>query len=318
MNIVFAEPIGLTAIQVESFTNEMIALGHTVRLYDHIPSDQKELLHRTVDADVLVVSNYSVSREVVEKAIILKIIVVAFTGVDHIPMDLCRSRGISVCNAAGYSTQAVAELTIALAINLYRMIVFLDNSTRIGQTRKGFLGGEMSGKTFGIIGFGAIGGRTAKLAQAFGCRVIAWSQSKKTSDGVEFVQLDQLLQRADIVTLHLPLTESTRGLINDSKLRLMKPNAILINTARGPIVDYTALAVALKNGVIAGAAVDVYEHEPPVEISHPLLFAPNTILLPHIGFATQEAINNRSEIVFNNIRSWLAGIPDNQIKENKR
>jgi len=313
MKIVFAEPIGLTTSQQKSFTDEMKGLGHEVRFYDGLPSGQEELLNRTADADILVVSNYPVSEEVIEKSVNLKIIAVAFTGVDHIAMDLCRSKGILVCNAAGYSTQAVAELAIALAIDLFRKVVPLDVSTRRQGTRNGFFGRELNGKTFGIIGFGAIGERVAKLAQAFGCRVIAWSRTVKTVDGIEFVSLEQLLRDADIVSIHVPLTDKTRGLIDESRLRLMKPSSVLINTARGPIVDSNAIAGALVSGVIAGAAFDVYEHEPPIEKNNALFLAPNTILLPHIGFATQEAIGYRSEIVINNIKSWLKGCPENQV-----
>lgn len=313
MNIVFAEPIGLTLLQRDSFADEMKGLGHTVTYYDGLPADQSDLLKRTASADVLVVSNYKVTDEVIEKSINLKMIAVAFTGVDHLPMDLCRSKGVVVCNAAGYSTQGVAEFTIALAINLLRRVVSLDSTTRAGGIRSGFLGGELNGKTFGIIGFGAIGERVAKLAQAFGCKVIAWSRSEKVVDGVEFVPLEQLLQRSDIVSLHLPLNESTRGIINAKSLGQMKSSTILINTARGSIVDYEALTSALRENRIAGAAVDVYEHEPPIEESHTLFSAPNTILLPHIGFATKEAIEERSRIVLQNIRNWMNGSPTNSL-----
>lgn len=313
MNIIFAEPIGLTESSKENFDKEMMELGHSVKFYSNVPSDQDELLNRTKDADILVVSNYAVTKQVVERMAKLKIIAVAFTGVDHVPLEYCRSKGIAVCNAAGYSTDAVAELTVAMAINLLRRIVPFDKVTREGGTRNGFLGGELKGKTFGIIGFGAIGERVAKLAQAFGCKVITWSRSEKVVEGVEFVPLNQLLQNADIVSLHLPLNENTRGLINGKSLGLMKSKAILINTARGPIVDSEALANCLKQNKIAGAAIDVYEIEPPIKESHPLLNAPNSVLLPHIGFATHEAIEARSEIVLQNIKNWLTGNPTNTL-----
>ncbi len=313
MNIVFAEPIGLAVSQKNSFSVEMERLGHSIRFYDTMPSDQDDLIKRCVDANVLVISNYKVTAEVIEKSQHLKMIAVAFTGVDHIPMDLCRSKGIVVCNAAGYSMQAVAELAIALSINLYRKIVPLDNVIRSGKTRDGFLGGELNGKIFGVIGFGAIGERVAKLALAFGCKVLIWSRTAKVLEGVEFVELEYLLKNSDIVSLHIPLTDETCGLINESRLKLMKPNAVLINTARGPIVDSTALVNALIAGIIGGAAIDVYEHEPPIEENHPLFSAPNTILLPHIGFATKEAICARSKIVINNIKSWLGGRVENQV-----
>lgn len=313
MNIVFVEPIGITENQKKLFVEEVKALGHAVKFYSNLPSDQDDLFNRSIDADVVVVSNYLVSREVVEKLPSLKLIAVAFTGVDHIPLDLCKKRGILVCNAAGYSTQAVAELTMALAVNLIRKIVPFDATTRVGGTRNGFLGGELNGKTFGIVGFGAIGQRVAKLAQAFGCKVIVWSRSKKDIKGVEFVPIEHLLESADIVSLHLPLNESTKGLINEKSLGLMKTNAILINTARGPIIDSEALVNALSQNKIAGAAIDVYENEPPIKENHPLFKAPNTILLPHIGFATQEAIADRSEIVMQNIKNWIKGNPTNAV-----
>ena len=313
MNIVFAEPIGISVSQKNSFSVEMERLGHSIRFYDTMPSDQYELIKRCKDVNVLVISNYRITEEVIGKLENLRMIAVAFTGVDHIPMGLCRSKGIVVCNAAGYSTQAVAELAIALSINLYRRIVPLDNVTRSGKTRDGFLGGELNGKIFGVIGFGAIGERVAKLALAFGCKVLIWSRTAKVLEGVEFVELEYLLTNSDIVSLHIPLTDETCGLINERKFKLMKPNAVLINTARGPIVDFTALANALIAGIIGGAAIDVYEHEPPIEENHPLFSAPNTILLPHIGFATKEAICTRSEIVINNIKSWLGGRVENQV-----
>lgn len=313
MNIVFAEPIGLTAAQKKNFFEQMSAQSHSITFYDSIPADQNDLLNRAKDTNILVISNYMVSEEVVKKLPNLKMIAVAFTGVDHIPLSLCKEKGITVCNAAGYGTQAVAELTIALAIDLYRKITPFDGVARQNGTRSGFLGNELSNKTFGIIGFGAIGERVSKIAQAFGCNVIAWSRTVKKVQGVEFVSFDQIVKSSDIISIHLPLTDQTKGLINESKLRLMKSNAVLINTARGPIIDYSALSIALKDGVIAGVAIDVYEHEPPIESNHPILNAPNTILLPHIGFATKEAISSRSEIVLNNIMNWINGSPTNAV-----
>lgn len=313
MNIVFAEPIGMTETSIKQFSEEMKGAGHEVKYYNESPINQEELLKRSLYADILVVSNYPFTKEVVERLANLKMIAVAFTGVDHIPLDSCKAKGIVTCNAAGYSTQAVAELTIAMSIDLLRRIVPFDQITREGGARKGFLGGELKGKTFGIVGFGAIGERVAGLAQAFGCNVIAWSRSKKVFKGVDFVSFEQLLNNADIVSLHLPLNETTRGLINDKSLALMKPNAFLINTARGSIVNYEALSNALIQNNIAGAAIDVYESEPPIISNHPLFKAPNTILLPHIGFATHEAIEDRSAIVLQNIRNWINGDPSNTV-----
>ncbi|MPN05242.1 Hydroxypyruvate reductase [bioreactor metagenome] len=181
-------------------------------------------------------------------------------------------------------------------------------------TKDGLVGFELEGKTFGVIGLGAIGTRVAKIAQAFGCNVIAYSRSFKRIDGVMFTELDTLLETSDIVSLHVPLNDKTRCLINKEKLALMKPNAILINTARGPVIDSDALAEALREGRIAGAGVDVFEIEPPLNPAHPLLNASNVIATPHIAFATKEALVKRAVIVFDNVAKWLAGAPQNVIK----
>jgi D-3-phosphoglycerate dehydrogenase len=236
---------------------------------------------------------------------------VAFAGVDHIAMELCRKKNIIVSNAAGYSNHAVAELTLGSAIVLYRNIIRSDSQTRKLSTREGFLGLELYGKVFGIIGAGQIGAEVAHLANAFGCKVLAYNRSTKNIPNVEFCNLDYLLEKSDIISLHIPLSKETKNLINAEKLKRVKPSAILINTARGPIVDYNALTAALQNNKIAGAAIDVYEKEPPLEENHPLFKAPNVILLPHIGYATKEAIELRGRIVVENIYKWFEGNPQN-------
>ncbi|MBN1988749.1 MAG: hydroxyacid dehydrogenase [Bacteroidales bacterium] len=313
MNLVFAEPIGLTDKEKSDFAAEMQLQSHAVTFFDAVPSTQDELLERALAADVLVVSNYPVSEQVVKGAQSLKYIVVAFTGTDHVAQDACAQRGILISNAAGYSTQAVAELTIAMALDLLRKVTPADAVTRSLGGRNGFLGLELQGKTFGIVGMGLIGERVALLAKAFGCRVIAWSRTVKAIDGVEFVSFDDVLSQADILSLHVPLTPQTKGLIGALELGKMKPSAMLINTARALVVDTSALADALREGVIAGAAVDIYEKEPPLEAEYPLLSVPNVLLLPHIAFATHEAIALRSGIVLQNIRGWLSGKPQNVV-----
>ena len=164
---------------------------------------------------------------------------------------------------------------------------------------------------FGIIGMGAIGTRTAQLAKAFGCEVLGFNRSPRQIEGVRMTDLDTLLSECDIVSLHVPLTDETRGLIGERELSLMKPDAVLINTARGPVVDSRALAAALKEGRLAGAAVDVYETEPPIAQDHPLLTAPNVTATPHVAFATKEALYQRAAIVFDNVAGYLDGKPQN-------
>jgi D-3-phosphoglycerate dehydrogenase len=262
---------------------------------------------------VLVLSNQPLSANTINGLEKLKMISVAFTGVDHLPLDYCREKKITISNAAGYSTQAVAELTISMAISLIRKTVVLDSKTRQGKTREGFLGGELCGKTFGIVGLGAIGARVAQLANAFGCNVIAYNRTQKHIDGVKLVGIDELFSSSDIVSLHIPATSQTVGMVSHKLISSMKPSSMLINTARGSLVDYSVLSMALNDGLIAGAAIDVYEQEPPVESEHPLFKSPNTILLPHIGYATKEAIDRRTDIVLENIRCWLKNIPQNVV-----
>lgn len=315
MHIVFSEPIGISPTLLAAFEQQMTALGHTVTCYDQQATSSAELAERISTANILVMANQPLPASAVETAPELKFISVAFTGVDHLPLELCAQRGIAVANAAGYSTQAVAELTIASAINLLRRVVPLDTATRSGQGRNGFLGNELGGRTFGIVGLGAIGRRVATLANAFGCRVIAHNRSPKQCQGVELMPLTDLFAQSDVVSLHIPATPQTASIIDANLIAQMKPTAVLINTARGSVIDYNALSAALSDGSIAGAAIDVYEQEPPIPANHPMLKAPNTLLLPHIGFATQEAIAQRAQIVIDNISAWIKGTPQNIVKQ---
>lgn len=311
MKIVLLEPFGITSSNIAKIKAKFEMLGHELVSYDSRPENDEEIINRASKADVIILSNLPISKNVINECKNLKMISVAFAGVDHIPMDLCRERNIIVSNGGGYSNHAVAELVIGSAINLFRKIIWGNSQTRKLSTREGFLGSELYGKTFGVIGFGKIGQETAKLAQAFGCRVIAYNRSGKSFPNIEFVDLDYLLKESDIVSLHIPLTKETKGLLGAEKLQLLKSSSILINTARGAIVDYSALTDLLKRNLISGAAIDVYEKEPPLDDNHPLFEAPNTILLPHIGYATNEAIELRGNIVIDNITKWLKGDPQN-------
>ena len=170
------------------------------------------------------------------------------------------------------------------------------------------MGSLLWGKTVGIVGAGAIGRRVASLCKGFGCRVVAFNRSKVMDEAIDCqVSLEELLSQADIVSLHCPLTEDTRGLIGSRELGLMKRSAVLINTARGGVVDSRALSGALRKGEIAGAACDVFETEPPLPLDHPLLHCPNTIVTPHIAFASVESMEQRADIVFENLYAWLEG-----------
>lgn len=299
MKIVFLEPLGLTVEAIEKACDNLKKHGHEVVVY---PDRKPELnIERAAGADVVVESNMPLRKDFLDACPNLKMLSIAFTGLDHIDMEECKRRGIVVINAAGYSTEAVAEETICMMIGLYRHVIENDKVTR--SCKGSFIapGREISGKTVGIIGMGAIGQRTAMLAQAFGCKVIAWNRTSKQVSGVTFVDKKTLLKESDIVAIHIALNNETRNLLTEKDFVMMKPTAVIVNAARGPVVNSSDLAEALKKGIIAGAALDVYDGEPPLCSDNPLLTAPNTMLLPHIGFATKEAFETRLKIVIDNI-----------------
>lgn len=303
MKIVFLEPLGIAIEKIERECDSLRRQGHEVVIYgDRCPEKNIE---RAKDADVVVESNMPLGRDFFEACPNVKMLSIAFTGLDHIDLEECERRGILVNNAAGYSTEAVAEETICMMIGLYRHIIENDKITR---SRKGIPmspGREIAGKTIGVVGLGAIGQRVVKLAQAFGCKVLAWNRTPKDIEGVALVDKETLFKESDIVTLHIALNNETRNFVSSKEINLMKESAIIINAARGPVVNANDLADALKNGRIAGAALDVYDTEPPILESNPLLLAPNTMLLPHIGFATEEAFELRLGIVVRNVEKYL-------------
>lgn len=316
MKIVIIEPLGITAEKLAEATAAVKARGHEIIAYDTKTEDVAELAERGKDADVIIVANQPFRKEVIEKCEKLKLLSVAFTGVDHVDVDVCKERGITVCNAAGYSTNAVAELAFGLAISVLRNIPPCDAVCRKEGTKAGLVGGELFGKTFGVVGTGAIGSKVAKIAQAFGCKVVAYSRSVKPemeSLGVTYLPLEEVLKISDIVSLHVPLNQHTKGLIGEKEIALMQKNAILLNTARGGVVDSQALANALNEERIAGAGIDVFEMEPPVPADHPLLHSKHTVVTPHVAFASHEALFTRAQIVSENILKWEDGTPQNVI-----
>lgn len=313
MKIVFLEPLGVEKEKFLNRAHEKLDSKGELVFYDNRVEDTKTLIERSKDADIVVLSNFKYKRDVIEKCPNLKMICVAFTGVDHVDIDYCRERGIKVCNCAGYSTVAVSDLVFGLIINLYRNIDECNEVTRKGGTKNGLVGFELEGKKFGIVGTGAIGMRVASIAKAFGCEVYGYSRTVKENNGVTYIDLNTLLSTCDIVSLHVPLNEETKGLINAENIKLMKKDAILINTARGPVIDSMALAEALKNNIIAGAGIDVFEMEPPIPENHILFEAPNLIVTPHVAFATKESMIKRAEIVFDNIEKFIDGNMQNII-----
>lgn len=311
MKLVIIEPLGVEKEKLLSMAAEALKNNVEIIYYDTKVTDTETLIERGKDADIIAVSNLPLNSDVINGCKNLKLISVAFTGVDHIAMDACRKNGVMVCNCAGYSTAAVADLVFGMIVTLYRNIIPCDKVTREEGTKDGLIGFELEGKKFGVIGTGAIGLRVANIAKAFGCEVYAFSRTVKEVPGITYMDLDTLLTTCDIISIHTPLNESTKALINAEKIALMKKNSIIINTARGPIIDSNALAKALNSGKIAGAGIDVFEKEPPIGEDHPLLHTPNTVVSPHIGFATKEALVKRAVIVFDNIVKWLENKPQN-------
>ena len=307
MKIVLLESLGVSDQVLQKHVQKLEKMGHTFAAYEK-NTDPAAQLENMKDADVVMLANMPLAESAVNGAENLKFIDVAFTGVDHIPVAAAKKRGIAVSNASGYATQAVAELCISFMIQLLRNVEKTEKSCRSGGTKAGLIGNLLCGKTVGIVGAGAIGKKTAALCKAFGCTVIAYNRSKVSDPSIDRqVSLEELLAESDIVSLHVPLTDATRGLIGKEQLAQMKKTAFLINTARGGVADQDALAVALREGQIAGAALDVFDKEPPLPEDHPLLHTPNTIVTPHIGFASEESLEQRADIVFENLYSWLDG-----------
>lgn len=314
MNIVLLESLGVPEEVLNACAKPLVDAGHTFKAYPK-DTDPKVQIERAKDADVIMIANMPLSGEVISACPNLKYIDVAFTGVDHVDLDAARAKGVKVSNAAGYSNEAVAELTLCMMLALLRNVPQVEARCRAGQTKDGLVGVELMGKTVGIVGVGAIGTRTAELCHAFGCKLLGNKRHVRGDepDYIEFVSLEELLSRSDIVSLHCPLNEDSRGMINKDTIAKMKPGALLINAARGPVVDSQALADALNNGDLGGAGIDVFETEPPLNLDHPLLHSKNTIVTPHVAFASAESMETRCKIVFDNIAQWMDGHQTNII-----
>ena len=305
MRIAVMEPLGVEQEKFMQIAREAVGKDVEIVCYETRTTDVEELGRRGRDADIIAIGNLPFPREVLEKCENVKMLAVAFTGLDHVDLKYCEERGIKVQNCAGYATTAVAELTFGLLLDLCRNIGKCDTAARNGGTKAGLIGFELEGRTMGIVGTGAIGARVAKLAAAFGMDVIAYSRTPGKVAGVRYVSLEELLAQADVVSLHVPLTDETRGMIGAEELALMKKTAVLVNTARGPVVDTKALADALNSGRIAGAAIDVFDAEPPLDADEPLINAKNTVVTPHVAFATDESMIKRAEIEFRNIAEFI-------------
>ena len=281
------------------------------------PADETDLVRRIAGAHTAV-SIRATSRftyDVLVSSPELKHVAVWGTGTDNVDLVGARRLGIAVTNTPGTATDAVAEHALALLLALAKKVPELDARVRGGEWPRGMLT-QVAGKTIGIVGTGAIGSRVAQLARGIGMRVIAWTlhpdEGRALELGVQYVNLETLLRDADVVSMHLRLSEETRGLIGASELSLMKPTALLVNTARGPLVDQAALVEALRSQTIGGAALDVFEEEP-IPRDSPLLTLPNVIVSPHTAGTTAEALANGLNMTVDNILGFLAGRGENGV-----
>lgn len=280
-------------------------MGHNFTYHKTKTTDINELIKRSKNQDIVMIANNPYPREVILQANNLKLIAVAFAGIDHVDLKACKERNIQVLNCPNYSNVAVSELVIGLTLNLLRKINQADSATRNCQTNASLIGEELENKTVGIIGLGKIGNKTANLFSAFGCKVLACQRKPINNPNVTQVTLDELLSQSDIISLHIPYNEETYHFIDEDKINMMKKDAILINCARGPVVDNIALAKALNEERIKGAGIDVFDYEPPLNADYPLLNAKNTILTPHLAYFTKEAMIKRANIEFNNVIEYL-------------
>ncbi len=276
---------------------EILKKENFIEIVEKTKMTEDELCEEIKGKDAIIIrSGTKVTRKVIECADELKVIARAGVGLDNVDIEAATEKGIVVMNAPAGNTISTAEHTFALILSLARKIPWAYNSLQSGEWKRSkFKGVELFRKTLGIIGLGRIGTEVAKRAKAFGMTVIAYdpftSEERASSLGIELVDLDEIYENSDFITVHVPLNENTKGMIGEREIKKMKDGVRIINAARGGIVDEEALAKALEEGKVAGAAVDVYSSEPPSE-DNPLLKAPNCLTTPHLGASTSEAQEN--------------------------
>lgn len=277
--------------------------------FDSLPSSTAELIERirAFDTVVNIRSSTRFTEEVFAACPTMKLLSIWGTGTDNIDLAAAARHNVTVTNTPGVSAPSIAEHSLMLMLAVARRIVPVHQSVVAGQWQRG-QSIQMAGKTLGIIGLGAIGRQFARIGQGIGMRVVAWTMHPNPSLGFELVELDTLLRTSDVVSLHLRLSAETTVFLNRERLALMKPGAILINTARGPIVDEAALLEALRSHHLAGAGLDVFDQEP-LTPHHPLTQCDNVVLTPHCAGITPEVLEAGLALALENIDSYWSGTP---------
>lgn len=287
--------------------------------YPLTPTDK--IVQNVGDAEIVLCNKTPFTEEVLRACPNIKYIGLCATGYNNIDLKTCRELGITVCNVPAYSSAAVAQQVFAFILNFYSRVSEYDGFVRDGgwirsETFSDFVfpTKEISGKTLGIIGYGSIGRKVANIARAFGMSVIVNTRTAKQDSSVKFMDVKELFAEADIITVHCPLTEETKGLINKENLALCKPSCIIINTSRGAVVNERDLADALNGGRIAAAALDVLTEEP-MSADCPLIGAKNCVITPHIAWSAFETRERLVKTAIENIRAFIAGKPINTVTE---
>lgn len=306
-----------TLLQNNDISLECFEKFFEVRKYP-LTLDEKAI-ERIGDAEIVLCNKVKITREVMEKCPNIEYIGLFATGYNNIDTECAKEKGIAVCNAGSYSTEAVSQHTFALILYFFNKVAQYNKAVSDGEWSHSetfsyfpYTVSELAGKTMAVIGYGSIGKQTAKLADDFGMKVIISTRTKPENCKYEQVTTEEAFRRADVLTVHCPLTPQTENLICRKNLELMKPSAIVINTARGGIVNEQELADALNNGVIAGAGLDVLREEPMSETT-PLKNAKNCIITPHIAWAGIETRKRVVEIAKDNLLSYLNGVRRNRI-----
>lgn len=312
MKIVAADPIFLT----EEYRKRLETLGE-LKIYNDVAASHEEFVERIKDAEIVIVGRYGVNARAISSAPRLKMISLWQTGFDNVDLEAATEHGVIVSNVPSYAFDSVAEFVFALSLNLLRKIHIADMNLRKGLFGwKYYVGNQLMSKTLGVLGTGEIGKRVIQIAHGFNMNVLSVtahpSPERAKALGIKFVDLDTLLSESDIITLHVPLTPETEHMIGARELVKMKPTAILINTARGKVVDESALIEALKEGKIAGAGLDVFEKEP-LPMDSPLLEMNNVVLTPHIAFLSEESLDECTYMTVENVEMFTKGKPQNVV-----